>query len=187
MMANSTIPAPRRGARTRRLQLAAFWTGNPWLVPFAIAPLLLIHRALSVPQLQAEARVDPKTGLFNARYFASALSEELGDVQGIAYALNNLGTLSIDMEQLEADGTCDALEMTAGSSLMNPMYLFRGGVPRREFAAQMPLPVRMLRCARAISAGSSLLKYTFDAAGSTGSGSCFTTLKCSCARTARMS
>ena len=58
--------------------LAAFWTGNPWLVPFAIAPLLLIHRALSVPQLQAEARVDPKTGLFNARYFASALSEELG-------------------------------------------------------------------------------------------------------------
>ncbi len=61
--------------------LAAFWTVNPWLVPFAIAPLLLIHRALSVPQLQAEARVDPKTGLFNARYFASALSEELGRAQ----------------------------------------------------------------------------------------------------------
>jgi diguanylate cyclase (GGDEF)-like protein/putative nucleotidyltransferase with HDIG domain len=61
--------------------LAAFWMGNPWLVPFAIAPLLLIHRALSVPQLQAEARVDPKTGLFNARYFASALSEELSRAQ----------------------------------------------------------------------------------------------------------
>ncbi len=61
--------------------LAAFWTGNPWLVPFAIAPLLLIHRALTVPQLQAEARVDPKTGLYNARYFASALSEELGRAQ----------------------------------------------------------------------------------------------------------
>ena len=61
--------------------LAAFWIGNPWLVPFAIAPLLLIHRALSVPQLQAEARVDAKTGLFNARYFASALSEELGRAQ----------------------------------------------------------------------------------------------------------
>jgi len=61
--------------------LAAFWTGNAWLVPFAIAPLLLIHRALSVPQLQAEARVDPKTGLFNARYFASALTEELSRAQ----------------------------------------------------------------------------------------------------------
>ena len=31
-----------------------------------------------MPALQAEARVDPKTGLFNARYFATALTEELG-------------------------------------------------------------------------------------------------------------
>jgi diguanylate cyclase (GGDEF)-like protein/putative nucleotidyltransferase with HDIG domain len=61
--------------------LAAFWTDNIWLVPFAVAPLLLIHRALSVPQLQAEARVDPKTGLFNARHFAAALTEELGRSQ----------------------------------------------------------------------------------------------------------
>ncbi len=57
--------------------MAAFWLGNPWLIPFAVAPLLLIHRSLSVPQLQEEARVDPKTGLFNARYFALALNEEL--------------------------------------------------------------------------------------------------------------
>ena len=26
--------------------MAAFWTGNPWLIPFAVAPLLLIHRSL---------------------------------------------------------------------------------------------------------------------------------------------
>jgi diguanylate cyclase (GGDEF)-like protein/putative nucleotidyltransferase with HDIG domain len=58
--------------------IAAFWTWNPWLVPFAIAPLLLVHRSLSVPALQAEARVDPKTGLFNARHFGAALAEELG-------------------------------------------------------------------------------------------------------------
>jgi diguanylate cyclase (GGDEF)-like protein/putative nucleotidyltransferase with HDIG domain len=58
--------------------VAAFWMWNPWLIPFAIAPLLLIHRSLSVPALQAEARVDPKTGLFNARHFAAALAEELG-------------------------------------------------------------------------------------------------------------
>ena len=31
----------------------------------------LVHRSLSVPQLQAEARVDPKTGLYNARHFAT--------------------------------------------------------------------------------------------------------------------
>src|SRR5918994_2466719 len=61
--------------------VAMFWTSNPWLIPFAIAPLLLIQPTLSVPQLQAEARVDPKTGLFNARHFAAALSEEIGRAQ----------------------------------------------------------------------------------------------------------
>ena len=43
---------------------------------------------------------------------------------------------------LESDGTLDALQMSGGSSLMNPMYLFRGDAPVREFAAAMPLPVR---------------------------------------------
>jgi diguanylate cyclase (GGDEF)-like protein/putative nucleotidyltransferase with HDIG domain len=61
--------------------VGVFWDLNPWLLPFAVAPLLLIHRSLSVPQLQEEARVDPKTGLFNARYFAAALAEELARSQ----------------------------------------------------------------------------------------------------------
>jgi diguanylate cyclase (GGDEF)-like protein/putative nucleotidyltransferase with HDIG domain len=61
--------------------LFAFWDTNPWLIPFAIAPLVLVHRSLAVPQLQAEARVDPKTGLFNARHFAVALSEEIQRAQ----------------------------------------------------------------------------------------------------------
>ncbi|WP_214401775.1 NADH:flavin oxidoreductase [Pseudonocardia lacus] len=43
---------------------------------------------------------------------------------------------------LEADGTVDALEMTVGSSLLNPMYLFRGDAPVREFAEVMPRPIR---------------------------------------------
>ncbi|GAA3396781.1 NADH:flavin oxidoreductase [Cryptosporangium minutisporangium] len=43
---------------------------------------------------------------------------------------------------LEQDGTLDALEMTAGSSLLNPMYLFKGDAPVREFAAVLPAPVR---------------------------------------------
>ena len=44
---------------------------------------------------------------------------------------------------LEADGSIDALELTAGSSLLNPMYLFTGDAPVREFAAQFPPPVRL--------------------------------------------
>jgi 2,4-dienoyl-CoA reductase-like NADH-dependent reductase (Old Yellow Enzyme family) len=44
---------------------------------------------------------------------------------------------------LEADGSIDALELTAGSSLLNPMYLFTGDAPVREFAAQFPQPARL--------------------------------------------
>jgi len=43
---------------------------------------------------------------------------------------------------LEADGSVDALELTAGSSLLNPMYLFTGDAPVREFAAAFPQPLR---------------------------------------------
>ena len=57
--------------------IATFWDSNPWMVPFAVAPLVLIHRSLAVPKLEAEARIDPKTGLFNARHFGQALNEEL--------------------------------------------------------------------------------------------------------------
>jgi len=38
----------------------------------------------------------------------------------------------------EADGHLDALELTAGSSQQNPMYLFHGDVPRKEFAEVLP-------------------------------------------------
>jgi 2,4-dienoyl-CoA reductase-like NADH-dependent reductase (Old Yellow Enzyme family) len=43
---------------------------------------------------------------------------------------------------LESDGTLDAVELTGGSSLSNPMYLFRGEAPRTEFAATLPAPLR---------------------------------------------
>ncbi|HMD45288.1 MAG TPA: NADH:flavin oxidoreductase [Acidimicrobiales bacterium] len=44
---------------------------------------------------------------------------------------------------LEADGTLDALALTGGSSLANPMYLFRGEAPRAEFAATLPAALRL--------------------------------------------
>ncbi len=43
----------------------------------------------------------------------------------------------------ESDGALDALELTGGSSLANPMYLFRGDAPLREFGATLPAPVRL--------------------------------------------
>lgn len=44
---------------------------------------------------------------------------------------------------LEADGGLDALVLTAGSSLDNPMFLFRGAAPVREFAATLPAHLRL--------------------------------------------
>jgi 2,4-dienoyl-CoA reductase-like NADH-dependent reductase (Old Yellow Enzyme family) len=43
---------------------------------------------------------------------------------------------------IQADGTVDALELTGGSSLANPMYLFRGDAPRKEMADTLPPIVR---------------------------------------------
>ena len=45
-------------------------------------------------------------------------------------------------QMLEADGHLDALELTGGSSLSNPMYLFRGDAPLEEFGATLPQPFR---------------------------------------------
>lgn len=44
---------------------------------------------------------------------------------------------------LEADGHLDALEMTGGSSLANPIYLFKGDAPIADFAKVLPLVPRL--------------------------------------------
>ncbi len=43
---------------------------------------------------------------------------------------------------LEKDGGLDAIELTAGSSFANPMYLFRGDAPVKEFAKAFHRPMR---------------------------------------------
>jgi len=43
---------------------------------------------------------------------------------------------------LQDDGGLDAIELTAGSSLVNPMYLFRGDAPLKEFAGAFKPPLR---------------------------------------------
>lgn len=43
---------------------------------------------------------------------------------------------------LEEDGGLDAIELTAGSSLVNPMYLFHGDAPVKEFANAFKPPIR---------------------------------------------
>jgi diguanylate cyclase (GGDEF)-like protein len=57
------------------------WRANPWSIAFVVMPLLLVHRSLHVPQLEQEAKVDPKTGLLNAREFQLSLDDEIARAQ----------------------------------------------------------------------------------------------------------
>ncbi len=71
----------------------------------------------------------------------AAVTAKLNMVDGVAggFWLDE----SIEFAQmLEAEGALDAIELTGGSSLSNPMYLFRGEAPRRDFAATLPAPLR---------------------------------------------
>lgn len=81
------------------------------------------------------------------RQVVRAVRDEVGDAVAVTAKLNMHDGVSAGLKveeslcfarMLEADGSLDALELSAGSSLKNPMFLFRGGVPLREFAATMP-------------------------------------------------
>lgn len=60
---------------------------------------------------------------------------------------------------LEQDGHLDALELTGGSSLQNPMYLFRGEAPIAEMAHAFP---RYLRLGFRLAAKRFLREYPFE-------------------------
>ena len=86
-----------------------------------------------------------------ARQVARAVRDEVGDAAAVTAKVSvgdgfrgGLGGQeAVDLAVLlEQDGCLDALQLSGGSSLMNPMYLFRGDAPRREFTAAMPVPVR---------------------------------------------
>jgi len=58
--------------------LAAFvWQVNAYAVVLTIAPLILIYSTSKIPKLKKRTRLDPKTGLYNSRYFEEALETEV--------------------------------------------------------------------------------------------------------------
>jgi 2,4-dienoyl-CoA reductase-like NADH-dependent reductase (Old Yellow Enzyme family) len=71
-----------------------------------------------------------------------AVYAKLGMTDGVRGGLRVEESLDF-ASMVEEDGVLDAIQLSAGSSLMNPMYLFRGPVPFAEFVAQMPGPVRL--------------------------------------------
>ncbi|MEJ2748476.1 MAG: GGDEF domain-containing protein, partial [Anaerolineae bacterium] len=63
--------------------VAVFWKVNPWLIWVAMTPLFLVYKALTIPNLERQAQIDPKTGVWNTSYFNKSLQEELTRAQGL--------------------------------------------------------------------------------------------------------
>ena len=115
-----------------------------YLISSVLAPGLNRRRDRWGGSLENRARL--------GRQVARAVREEVGDAAAVTAKVSLSdgfkGGVSTDeglefARLLEADGHLDALQLSGGSSLMNPMYLFRGEVPLAEFAATMPFAVRL--------------------------------------------
>jgi 2,4-dienoyl-CoA reductase-like NADH-dependent reductase (Old Yellow Enzyme family) len=70
-----------------------------------------------------------------------AVTAKLNMADGVRGGINTEESLTT-AKWLEEDGGLDAIELTAGSSLVNPMYLFRGDAPLKEFADAFKPPLR---------------------------------------------
>jgi 2,4-dienoyl-CoA reductase-like NADH-dependent reductase (Old Yellow Enzyme family) len=82
-----------------------------------------------------------------ARRILHAVRDEVGDKLAVTAKLNMTDGIrgglsvaeSIEVARLlESDGRLDALELSAGGSQANQMFMFRGDPPRREMAAALP-------------------------------------------------
>ncbi|TYL54863.1 NADH:flavin oxidoreductase [Nocardioides sp. BGMRC 2183] len=116
---------------------------HSYLISSFLAPGLNRRRDRWGGALEARAKL--------ARQVARAVRDEVGDQVAVTAKVSVSdgfpgGVTTADgvalARLLEADGTVDALQLSGGSSLMNPMYLFRGETPTAEFAAAMPTVVR---------------------------------------------
>lgn len=86
-----------------------------------------------------------------ARGVVQAVKRAVGDQIAVTAKLNMSDGVrgGIPLEEslqtakwLEEDGGLDALKLTAGSSLLNPMFLFRGDAPVKQFAHAFKPPLR---------------------------------------------
>lgn len=76
---------------------AALVVTDPWRAPFALAPLLFIHRLQRVPALEEEAARDAKTGLLNMRCLERELERLCG---GGREFTRPLSLLVVDLDHL---------------------------------------------------------------------------------------
>ena len=151
-----------RTARAAGFDAVEIHLGHNYLISSFLSPRLN-HRADEFGgSLANRARL--------ARDVAREVREAVGGHLAIIAKLNMddgvPGGLGMDesiqvAQWLEADGSVDAIELTAGSSLLNPMYLFTGDAPVREFAARFRQPARL---ALRLAGGRFLRTYPYQEA-----------------------
>jgi len=136
-------------AGARRLKEAGFDAvevhfGHGYLVSEFLSPALNRRRDRWGGSLENRARL--------AREVAKRVRDAVGSEMAVLAKLNLddgvAGGFWIDesievARMLESDGALDAIEPTCGSSLQNPMYLFRGEAPVHEMADSMPRAVAL--------------------------------------------
>jgi 2,4-dienoyl-CoA reductase-like NADH-dependent reductase (Old Yellow Enzyme family) len=117
--------------------------GHGYFCSSFLSPLINRRRDEFGGSLENRAKV--------ARGVVNAVRRAVGDQIAVTAKLNMTdgirGGISVDealttAKWLEEDGGLDAIELTAGSSFVNPMYLFRGDVPLKEFANVFNPPIR---------------------------------------------
>ena len=118
--------------------------GHNYLLSSFLAPGLNDRKDKWGGSLENRARL--------SRECLRAVREAVGGRLAIVAKLNMVdaipGGLKIDeslevAKMLEADGTLDALVLTGGSSYGNPMFLFKGDGPRKDFATHLPPFLRL--------------------------------------------
>ncbi|MCU0492555.1 MAG: diguanylate cyclase [Chloroflexaceae bacterium] len=77
---------------------AVVWTVNPWLVAIAVLPLVLIQRALMIPQLMRDAQTDSKTSLWNASHFTKLVEAELERAERFNHPM---GLIVVDLDHFK--------------------------------------------------------------------------------------
>ncbi len=136
--------------------------GHNYLLSAFLSPRLNRRRDRWGGSLENRARF--------ARQVAAAVREGVGSDVAVTAKVNMSDGVpggfeveeSIEFARLlEADGHLDALTLTGGSSLSNPMYLFRGDAPRKEFAATLPAAQRW---GFAVVGGRFFKEYPFEEA-----------------------
>jgi len=133
-----------RGCEAAGFDAVEVHLGHNYLLSSFLAPGLNDRKDGWGGSLENRARL--------SRDVLRAVREAVGGRVAILAKLNMVDAIPGGLKQdeslevarmIESDGTIDALVLTGGSSYGNPMFLFRGDGPRRDFAAHLPLFLRL--------------------------------------------